>query len=121
MNWSSAGGVVHLCDGQPHHGGKATQYKCSTTYDQVHGLDDGANGANGVAPIKTTAWGGLHGFFALVLDNVDYATVSCQAVILSDCLVQPPVVNPAIKDNTPQHKLLRLQAETKDLQKAFEL
>ncbi len=31
------------------------------------------------------------------------------------------MVNPTIKDDTPQHKLLRLQAETKDLKKAFEL
>jgi hypothetical protein len=31
------------------------------------------------------------------------------------------VVNPAVKDDTPQHVLLRLQAETKYLQKAFKL
>jgi hypothetical protein len=57
----------------------------------------------------------------LVLNNVDYATVTRQAVKLTNRLVQPPAVNPAIKDNTPQCKLLCLQAETKDLQKAFEL
>ncbi len=74
-----------------------------------------------VTPIKTTAWGRLHGSLALVFDNVDYATVTCQAVKSTDCLVQPPVVNSAIKDNTSQRKLLCLQAETKDLQKAFEL
>ncbi len=34
-----------------------------------------------VAPIKTTAWGGLHGLLALVLDNVDYATVTRWAVL----------------------------------------
>jgi hypothetical protein len=74
-----------------------------------------------VAPVKTTAWGRLHGSLALVLGDVNYATVSCQAVKSTDRLVQPTAVNPAIKDNTPQRKLLRLQAETKDLQKAFEL
>ncbi len=74
-----------------------------------------------VAPIKTTAWGRLHGSLALVLDNVDYATITCQAVKSTDRLVQPPAVNPAIKDDTPQRKLLCLQAETKDLKKAFEL
>jgi hypothetical protein len=58
---------------------------------------------------------------ALVLGNVNYATVTRQAVKSVDRLAQPPVVNPAIKDNTPQCKLLHLQAETKDLQKAFEL
>ena len=70
-----------------------------------------------VAPVKTTAWGGLCGSLALVLDDVSYATVTHQAVTLTDRLVQPPVVNPAIKDNTPQCKLLRLQANTKNLQR----
>jgi hypothetical protein len=67
--------------------------------------------AQTVAPVKTTAWGGLHGSLALVLNNVDYATVTHQAVQLTDRLVQPPAVNPAIKDDTPQHKLLHLQAK----------
>jgi hypothetical protein len=74
-----------------------------------------------VASVKTTAWGGLHGSLALVLNDVDYATVTHQAVKSTDHLIQPPAVNPAIKDDTPQCKLLRLQAETTDLQKAFEL
>jgi hypothetical protein len=74
-----------------------------------------------VAPVKMRAWGGLHGSLVLVLNDVNYATVTCQAVKLTDHLVQPPAVNPAIKADTPQRKLLRLQAETKDLQKAFEL
>jgi hypothetical protein len=47
--------------------------------------------------------------------------VTHQAVTLTACLVQPPAINPAIKDNTPQHKLLCLQAVTKNLQKAFDL
>ncbi len=29
-----------------------------------------------VAPVKTTAWGGLHGSLALVLDDADYAIVT---------------------------------------------
>jgi hypothetical protein len=33
-----------------------------------------------VAPIKTTAWDGVHGSLALVLDDIDYATVTCRAV-----------------------------------------
>jgi hypothetical protein len=57
-----------------------------------------------VALIKTTAWGVLHGSLVLVLDDVNYATVTCQAVTLTTRLVQPPVVNPAIEDDTPQHK-----------------
>jgi hypothetical protein len=74
-----------------------------------------------VAPVKTTAWGGLHGLLALVLDDKDYTTVTRRAVTSTDCLVQPPAVNPAIKDDTPQHKLLHLQADTKNFQKAFDL
>jgi hypothetical protein len=54
-----------------------------------------------VVPIKTTAWGGLHGSLALVLNDVGYSTVTCRAVKLTNRLVQPPVVNPAIKDDIP--------------------
>jgi hypothetical protein len=32
-----------------------------------------------VAPVKTTAWGGLHGLLALVLDDVNYTTIRCGA------------------------------------------
>jgi hypothetical protein len=74
-----------------------------------------------VAPVKTTAWGGLHGSLALFLDDVNYTTIIHQTVTLTAPLVQPPVVNPAIEDNTPQHKLLGLQADMKNLQKAFDL
>jgi hypothetical protein len=74
-----------------------------------------------VAPVKTTAWGGLHGSFALVLDDVNYTTVTRRAITLTARLIQPPLVNPAIEDDTPQHELLCLQADTKDLQKAFDL
>jgi hypothetical protein len=74
-----------------------------------------------VAPVKTTAWCGLHGSLALVLDDVDYATITCRALTLTTCLVQPPAVNPAIEDSTPQCKLLHLQADTTNLQKVFNL
>jgi hypothetical protein len=74
-----------------------------------------------LAPIKATAWGGLHGSLALVHDDFDYATVTRRAVTSTNRLVQPPAVNPTIKDNTPQCKLLCLQADTKNLQKAFDL
>jgi hypothetical protein len=74
-----------------------------------------------VTPVKTTAWGGLHGSLALVLNDVNYATVTRRAVTSTNRLVQPPAVNPAIKDDTPQRELVRLQADTKNLQKAFDL
>jgi hypothetical protein len=72
-----------------------------------------------VTSVKTTAWGGLHGSLALVLNDLDYATVTCWAVTLTAHLIQPPVVNPAIEDNTLQRKLLHLQAAMKNLQKVF--
>jgi hypothetical protein len=74
-----------------------------------------------VAPVKTTAWGGLHGSLALVLNDVNYATGTRRAVTSTTHLVQPPAVNPAIKDDTPQCELLCLQVDTKNLQKAFDL
>jgi hypothetical protein len=77
--------------------------------------------AQTVTPVKTTAWGGLHCSLALVLDDIDYATVTRRAVTLTNCLVQPPAVNPAIKEDAPQHELLCLQADTKNLHKAFDL
>ncbi len=61
-----------------------------------------------VAPVKTTAWGRLHGSLALVLDDVDYVTVTSRAVTSTARLVQPPAVNPAIEDNITQCELLRL-------------
>jgi hypothetical protein len=74
-----------------------------------------------VAPVKTTAWGRLYGSLALVLDDVNYATVTRRAITLTACLVQPPAVNPAMEDETPQCELIRLQADRKNLQKAFNL
>jgi len=66
-----------------------------------------------VAPVKTTAWGGLHGSLALVLDK---------AVVKDTTrLVQPDLVNPNITDSTSQRDLLTLQAKTKTLQKEFDL
>jgi hypothetical protein len=111
-------GFVRPCDGQPHHGRKAAQIGQPTTKSMDRMTEQMAQM---VAPVKATAWGGLHGSLALVLDDVNYATVTHQAVKLTDRLVQPPVVSPAFEDDTPQCKLLRLQAETKNLQKAFEL
>jgi hypothetical protein len=58
-----------------------------------------------VAPVKTIAWGGLHGSLALVLDDVNYATITRWAVTLTARLVKPPAVNPAIEDDTSQCKL----------------
>jgi len=75
MNYSSAGGSsvhatvnlimaakpLNVIAGQPT---TATMDKMTEQMAQM------------VAPIKTTAWGGLHGSLALVLDNADYEIVT---------------------------------------------
>jgi hypothetical protein len=55
-----------------------------------------------VAPVKTTAWGGLHGSLALVLDDADYATVTKNIVTLAAPLFKPTMINLKInKLSTP--------------------
>jgi hypothetical protein len=120
MNYSSAGGLsVHatvnlIMVAKPLDTivGQPTTKSMDRMMEQI---------AQMVAPVKTTAWGILHGSFALVLDNVDYTTITRQTVKSTNRLVQPPAVNAAIKDNTPQCEPHHLQAETKDLQNALEL
>ena len=72
-------------------------------------------------PVKTTAWGRLHGSLALVLDDADYEIVTKAVVKNTTRLTQPDSVNPNITDSTSQRDLLTLQAETKRLQKEFDL
>ncbi len=68
-----------------------------------------------VAPVKATAWGGLHGLLALVLDNTDYKIITKAVVTSTAQLGQPGLVNPKIKDYASQVNLLTFQAETKKL------
>ncbi len=74
-----------------------------------------------VAPVKTTAWGGLHGSLALVLDNADYEIITKAVVKSTTRLGRPALVNPKINNTTSQLDLLTLQAKTKRLQKEFNL
>jgi hypothetical protein len=74
-----------------------------------------------VAPVKTTAWGGLHGSLALILDNADYEIITKAVVKSTMRLGQPVLVNPKINDTTSQLDLLTLHAKTKRLQKEFNL
>jgi hypothetical protein len=74
-----------------------------------------------VAPVKTTAWGGLHGSLALVLDDADYEIITKAVVKSTTRLGQPASVNPKINDTMSQLDLLTLQAETKRLQKELDL
>jgi hypothetical protein len=74
-----------------------------------------------VAPVTTIAWGRLHGSLALVLDNADYKIITKAVVKSTTRLSRPALVNPKINDTTSQLDLLTLQAETKRLQKEFNL
>jgi hypothetical protein len=74
-----------------------------------------------VAPVKTTPWGGLHGSLALLLDDADYKIITKAVVKSTMRLGQPASVNPKVNDTTSQLDLLTLQAETKRLQKEFDL
>ncbi len=74
-----------------------------------------------VTPVKTTAWGGLHGSLALVLDDADYEIITKAVVKCTTRLGKPASVNPKKNDTRSQLNLLTLQAETKKLQKEFDL
>jgi hypothetical protein len=74
-----------------------------------------------VVPGKTTAWGGLHGSLALILDDADYKIITKAVVKSTTHLGQPASVNPKNNDTTSQLNLLTLQAKTKRLQKEFDL
>jgi hypothetical protein len=74
-----------------------------------------------VAPVKTTAWGGLHGSLALVLDDTEYAIVTRGTVTSTNWINQPPAIHPNINDQTAGRELLCLQAKSKQLQWAFDL
>jgi hypothetical protein len=74
-----------------------------------------------VAPVKTMAWGGLHGSLALVLDDTDYNTVTRNTITSTAQVTQPPAVHPDIDDQTSGRELLHIQAVTKQLQKEFDL
>jgi hypothetical protein len=74
-----------------------------------------------VAPVKTTAWGGLYGSLALVLGAADYAMVIKNIVTLSAPLTKLTTINPKINKLSNPYEILTLQEEMKTLQKEFEL
>ncbi len=74
-----------------------------------------------VAPVKTTAWGGLRGFLALVLNDRDYATVTKNTITLVASLSKLTTINPKINKLSTPYEILTLQEEMKTLQKEFEL
>jgi hypothetical protein len=74
-----------------------------------------------VASVKTTAWGGLHGSLALVLDDTDYATVTKNIVTLLAPLTKLTTINPKINKLSNPYEVLTLQEEMKTLLKEFKL
>jgi hypothetical protein len=74
-----------------------------------------------VAPVKTTTWGGLHGSLALVLDDMDYATVTKNIVTSLALLTKPTTINPKINKLSNPYEIRTLQEEMKTLQEEFEL
>ncbi len=74
-----------------------------------------------VAPVKITAWGGLYGSLALVLNDADYATVTKNIVTLAAPLSKLTTINPKINKLSTPYEILTLQEEMKTLHKEFEL
>jgi hypothetical protein len=53
-----------------------------------------------VAPVKTTtAWDGLHGPLALILNDADYATVTKNIITLLAPLIKLTTITPKIMNN----------------------
>jgi uncharacterized membrane protein YgcG len=74
-----------------------------------------------VAPVKTTAWGGCHGSLALVLNNVDYSSITKVSVTSTTPVTQPDAINKGIMTTSTPLKILTFQEEMKKLQKEFDL
>jgi hypothetical protein len=74
-----------------------------------------------VAPVKTTAWGGWHGLLALVLDYTGYKSITKLTTQTTALVIQPDAVNQGITNQSTPLEILALQAETKTLQKEFDL
>jgi hypothetical protein len=64
-----------------------------------------------VAPVKTTAWDGLHGLLALILDDADYALITNNVIKMADAFIKPVSINPKINDKLSPYKILTLQDE----------
>ncbi len=75
-----------------------------------------------VAPVKTTAWGGLHRSLALILNNAEYATVTNKNIVtMLAPLIKLTTINPEINKQSNPYEILTFQEKMKTLQKEFEL
>jgi hypothetical protein len=76
-----------------------------------------------VAPAKTTAWegGGRHGSLTLVLNDVDYSSITKAKITSTKPVNQPDTINKGITATSTPLEILTFQEETKKLQKEFDL
>ncbi len=74
-----------------------------------------------VAPVKITAWGGCHRSLALVLDNMDYSSITKACITSTKPVTQPDAINKGIAATSTPLKILTFQQEMKKLQKEFDL
>jgi hypothetical protein len=74
-----------------------------------------------VAPVKMTAWGVRHGSLAQVLDDTHYKSITKSTMQTTALVTQPDAINQGITNQSTPLKILTLQAETKTLQKEFDL
>jgi hypothetical protein len=74
-----------------------------------------------VAPVKMTTWGGRHGLLTLVLDDMDYKSITKPTTQMTVLITQPDAINQGITNQSTPFEILTLQAETKTLPKEFDL
>jgi hypothetical protein len=59
-----------------------------------------------VAPVETTAWGGLHGSLALVLNDVDYTSITKLRIMSTSLATQLPAINAGITNTSTPFEIL---------------
>ncbi len=74
-----------------------------------------------VAPIKTTAWGGCHGFLMLVLNNADYSNITKACTTSTMPVTHLDAIYKGITATSTPLEILTFQEETKKLQTEFDL
>ncbi len=68
-----------------------------------------------VTPVKSTAWGGLHGSLALILKDTVYATVAKNIITSAAPLSILTTIDPKISKLSTPYEILTLQEEMKTL------
>jgi hypothetical protein len=74
-----------------------------------------------IAPVKTTTWGGHHGSLALVLNDMDYSSITKAKITSTKPVTQLDTINKGITATLIPLEILTFQEETTKLQKEFDL